>query len=120
VNPLTATQRDRMRSTTEATFEELVTRRRFPMVRDRYNVERRDTAAPLELAGIPAALWQERSSEDRDDRERQIEQWLGRVPVGTDVTGADVIVAAAGTFEVVGPPLDARTHLRLELRIVDG
>lgn len=122
MRPLTATQRARMRSTTEATFEETATRRRYPTVEDRYGNEARDTANPVDLPGIPVVVWQERSSEDRDDRDRQIEEWLGRVPIGTDVTGRDVLILTdpARTFEVVGPPLDAGTHLRLSLRFVEG
>lgn len=121
MRPLTAWQRDRMTSTTEATFETLIVRRRFPTVVDRYGNETRDVDNPVDLIDVPAVLWHERSSEDRDDRDRQVEQWLARVPVGTDVTGRDVLVFPdARTFEVVGAPLAAGTHLRLELELVDG
>lgn len=120
MRPLTATQRARMADTTEATFEQTATRRRFPLVRDRYNNETRDTANPDDLPDVPVTLWHERSSEDRDDRDRQAEQWLARVPLGTDITGRDLLLVDDDAYEVIGNPLDARTHLRLELSLVEG
>lgn len=120
MRPLTAWQRARMRSTTEATFEGEAIRRRYPVIEDRYGNETRDTANPADVPGIPVVLWQEGATENRDDRDRQVEDWLARVPVGTDITGRDVLLVDGRTFEVIGAPLDAGTHLRLELRFVEG
>lgn len=120
MRPVTATQRARMADTTSATFEGTATRRRFPMIRDRYNNLVRDTANPVDLADIDVVVWHEASGEDRDDRDRQTEKWLARVPLGTDITGRDLLIVGAHQYEVIGAPLDARTHLRLELELVEG
>lgn len=117
---LTAAQVARMRATVEDTFDKVATRRRYPLVRDRYNTQIRDTANPVDVAGIPIALWQNRGSEDVASRDQQTADFVGRVPVGTDVTGSDVMIVDGVPYEVIGPPLDARTHLRLHLRHAEG
>lgn len=107
-----------MQATTEATFTQAATRRRFAVVRDRYNNLVR--GARQDLADIPVSLYQEDGDEDTDDRDQQRAEFRARVPIGTDITGRDQLIVDDVAYEVVGPPLDARTHLRLSLKHVDG
>lgn len=120
MRPLTATQRAGMRATTEATFEGAGVRRRYPLVEDRYGNEKPNLAAPDDMAIPNLVLWQTDGSETTQDRDTQIADWLARVPVGTDITGRDLLIVAGTTYEVVGPPANVGTHLRLRLRHVDG
>lgn len=117
---LTAEQLAAMRDTTESTFDKVATRRRFPVTTDRYNNEIRDLSDPDDLEDVPITLWQVGADESRADRDQQAGEWLARVPVATDVDGRDQILVDGDTYEVVGPPLDARTHLRLRLSLVEG
>lgn len=117
---LTAEQLAAMKDTTESTFDKVATRRRFPVVKDRYNDEIRDLDNPDDLEDVPVVLWQVGADESRADRDQQAGEWLARVPVDTDVDGRDQLIVGDDTYEVVGPPLDARTHLRLKLSLVEG
>lgn len=108
-----------MADTTEATFEVDAVRRRFPLVEDDYGNETPNTAAPADVP-VKIALWQDNGTETTVDRDRQVSDWLARFPAGFDVTGRDLVVVDGRTFEVVGPPVDAKTHVRARLRHVSG
>lgn len=117
MNPLTAGQRAAMAATTEATFETEATLRHFATAEDRYGNEER--GAPTDEP-VLVALWQETASEDERDRDQQASGWIARFPVGIDVSGFDVLIVGDQTFEIDGPPVDARTHIRASLRVVEG
>lgn len=120
MRPITAGQLARMQDTTEGTFTQTATRRRYPLIRDDYGNLERDPDNVDELADVPVTLWQESAAENVADRDQQSSKWLARVPVGTDVTGRDELEVDGTVFAVVGAPLDAGTHLRLELELVSG
>lgn len=117
MRPLTLEQRDGLRATTEATFERPLIRRRFATVEDRYGNETRGQASDVAFLGV---LWPEESTEATEDRDEQVADWLGRAPLGFDITGRDQVVADGQVFEVVGPPANVGTHLRFRLRHVEG
>lgn len=119
VNPVTATQRSAMAETTAATFELDGVRRRFPLVEDVRGNAKPNLAAPADVA-VTLALWQTAGEETTVGRDRQVSDWIARFPVGTDVTGRDLIIVDGVTYEVVGPPVDAKTHVRARLRHVSG
>lgn len=118
MNPLTAGQRAAMAETTSATFETPATRRRFGVVEDDYGNEV-EAGAPDELE-LDVVLWQTEGTETTVDRDELVSDWIARLPLGADVTGRDLLIVDGKTFEVVGPPVDARTHLRARLRHVEG
>lgn len=122
--PVSTAQRAAMAATTSATFETAAIRRRFLLVEDDYGNETRDPANAVDVP-VDVALWQESGTETTADRDQQVSEWIARFPVGFDVTGRDLLVVDDGepterVFEVVGPPLDARTHVRARLRHVSG
>lgn len=119
MRPLTAGQVARMSDTTEATFEVEAVRRRFPLVEDVYGNETRDLDAPDDLE-VSVALWQDNGTETTADRDQQVSDWLARFPAGFEVTGRDLVLVGDRIFEVVGPPVDAKTHVRARLRHVEG
>lgn len=117
---LTAAQIAGMQATTVSSFDKSGTRRRFPLVADRYSNQTRDTAHPSDLAISALMLFQETGTENRIGRDEQLSDWVAKVPHGTDITGRDQLIVEGKTYEVIGPPDEFETHLRLQLRYVEG
>lgn len=115
---LTATQLAGMRATTTTFFSMTATRRRFADTTDVYNNTVR--GAISDVTGIPCEIWQEHQREEIVDRDEQVADLLARVPIGTDITGHDQLIVAGRTYEVIGPPADKLTHIRCEIRWIEG
>lgn len=83
--------------------------------------------APAFDAGTayPARLTQTVAAEDTADRQFELGDWHLYLPADAVIGGRDRVVDDAGrVFEVVGPPLEARTpagvhHIEARLRHVD-
>ena len=54
------------------------------------------------------------------DRNTQISDWFARLPAGTSISGRDRLVSGGATYEVLGPPSDEDTHVRVQLAHVSG
>ena len=72
-------------------------------------------ADPVDLLLVHTA-----SREVTVDRNTQISDWFARLPAGTSISGRDRLVANGATYEVLGPPSDEDTHVRVQLVHVSG
>lgn len=78
-----------------------------------------DTYTP-DGAAIDVGLVHTASREITVDRDTQISDWFARLPTGTSISGRDRIVSGGATYEVLGPPSDEDTHVRVQLVHVSG
>lgn len=79
------------------------------------------------VAGATIQGWAEAraSSEELEDRDTAVGDWLVLLPIGTTVEAYDRIIYAGQTLEVIGPPREAPSlegphHLELDARWIEG